>query len=100
MTRILVFGSIVAVGGGGLLGYALAYQLVPLTVLASLIGLAGTFVVVRAVPEPAPDLRAPVTLSGHLVRPVEDDEESAVEPVQASVQRLPGPPVASVPDAA
>lgn len=101
MTRVLVLGSIVAVGCGVLLGLTLAYQLVPLTVLAVLLGLAGTFIVVRATPEPAPQLRAPVTLGGPLARPVEEeDEESAAEPVQAPVQQLPVPVVASVPDAA
>jgi hypothetical protein len=102
MTRVLVLGSIVAVGCGVLLGLTLAYQLVPLTVLAVLLGLAGTFAVVRATPEPAPLLRAPVTLGGPLARPVEEeeDEESAAEPVQAPVQQLPVPVVASVPDAA
>lgn len=99
MTRILVLGSIVAVGGGGLLGFALAYQVVPLTVLAVLIGLAGTFVVVRAVPEPTPDVRVPVTLSGHLVRPVKE-EPQVVQPIQAAVQQLPASTVASVADAA
>jgi hypothetical protein len=101
MTRVLVLGSIVAVGSGVLLGITLAYQLIPLMVLAVLLGLAGTLVVIRVTPEPAPQLGAPVTLGGPLARPVEDeDEESAPEPVQAPVQQLPVPAVASVPDAA
>lgn len=102
MTRALVLGSIVAVGCGTLLGLTLAYQLVPLAVLVGLLGLAGTFVVMRATPEPAPQLRAPVTLGGPLARPVDDDndEESAAEPVPAPVQQLPVPVVAAVPDAA
>ncbi|MCP2263438.1 hypothetical protein ACFQHV_22710 [Promicromonospora thailandica] len=103
MTRVLVLGSIVAVGCGALLGVALAYQLVPFTVLAVLLGLVGTVVVARATPEPAPVLRAPVTLGGPLARPSEDeheDEETAAEPVQAPVQQLPVPVVAAVPDAA
>jgi hypothetical protein len=105
MTRVLTLGSIVAVGCGVLLGLALAYQLVPLTVLAVLLGLAGTFAVVRATPAPAQDLRDPVTLGGPLARPAEEededtDEEAAAEPVPAPVQQLPVPVVASVPDAA
>lgn len=107
MTRVLVLGSIVAVGCGALLGLTLAYQLVPLAVLAVLLGLAGTFAVVRATPEPAPDLRASVTLGGPLARPVEEDtdeeatdEEAAAAPVPAHVQQLPVPVVAAVPDAA
>jgi len=96
MTRVLVLGSIVAVGCGVLLGLTLAYQLVPLTVLAVLLGLSGTFAVARATPEPAPQLRAPVTLGGPLARPVEEDEEL----VPAPVQQLPVPVAASVPDAA
>lgn len=102
MTRVLTLGSIVAVGCGALLGIALAYQLVPLTVLAVLLGLAGTFAVVRATPEPAQELRASVTLGGPLARPAEDDadEESAAEPAPAPVQQLPAPVVAAVPDAA
>jgi membrane protein implicated in regulation of membrane protease activity len=104
MTRVLVLGSIVAVGCGALLGITLAYQLVPLAVLVVLLGLAGTFAVARATPEPAPALRAPVTLGGPLARPVEEeedeDEESAAEPVPAPVQQLPVPVVAAVPDAA
>ncbi|WP_129782843.1 hypothetical protein [Promicromonospora panici] len=100
MTRVLVLGSIVAVGSGVLLGFTLAYQLIPLTVLAALLGLAGTFLVARATPEPVPELRVPVTLGGPLARPVEEDEESAAEPVPAPVQQLPVPVVASVPDAA
>jgi hypothetical protein len=100
MTRVTVLGSIVGVGGGALLGTALAYQLLPLAVLAVLLGLAGTFAVMRAAPEPAPALGAPVTLGGPLARPVEDEEEeSAAEPVPAPVQ-LPVPVVAAVPDAA
>lgn len=103
MTRVLVMGSIVAVVCGALLGLTLAYQLLPLAVLAVLLGLAGTFVVARATPEPAPALRAPVTLGGPLARPAEnedEDEEPAGEPVQAPVQQLPVPVVAAVPDAA
>jgi membrane protein implicated in regulation of membrane protease activity len=104
MTRVLVLGSIVAVGGGALLGLTLAYQLVPLAVLAVLLGLAGTFAVARVTPEPAPQLRVPVTLGGPLARPVdedtEEDEESAAEPEPAPVQQLPVPVVAAVPDAA
>lgn len=104
MTRVLILGSIVAVGCGALLGLALAYQLVPLTVLAVLLGLAGTFVAVRATPEPAPQLRASVTLGGPLARPAEDDVdedgEPAAEPLPAPVQQLPVPVVAAVPDAA
>ena len=104
MTRVIVLGSIAAVGGGALLGITLAYQLVPLAVLAALLGLAGTFAAVRATPEPEPALlRAPVTLGGPLARPVEDDEEEefATEPaVPAPVQQLPVPVVAAVPDAA
>ncbi|MFC8799967.1 hypothetical protein ACFT2C_19705 [Promicromonospora sp. NPDC057138] len=101
MTRVLVVGSIVAVGCGALLGLALAYQFLPLTVLAILLGLAGTLAVARATPEPAPQLRAPITLSGPLAFPVvEEDEESAAEPIPAPVQQLPVPAVAVVPDAA
>jgi hypothetical protein len=100
MTRVLVLGSIVAVAGGVLLGLALAYQLVPLTVLAVLLGLAGTLAVVRATPEPAAETRAPVTLGGPLARPTGEDEEPAAEPVPAPVQQLPVPVVAAVPDAA
>ncbi len=105
MARVIVLGSIAAVGGGALLGITLAYQLVPLAVLAALLGLAGTFAAVRATPEPAPALlRAPVTLGGALARPVaneEEEEESATEPVvPAPVQQLPVPTVAAVPDAA
>lgn len=107
MTRVLALGSIVAVACGALLGFTVAYQLVPLAVLAALLGLVGTFVVVRATPEPAPALDAPVTLGGSLARPVADledvdteDEESADEPVPAPVQQLPVPVVAAVPDAA
>lgn len=98
MTRVLVLGSIVAVGCGTLLGLALAYQLVPLVVLAVLLGLAGTFAVVRATPEPVPGSRAPVTLGGALTRPAEEDEEPAEAAVPAPVQQL--PVVAAVPDAA
>ena len=104
MTRVIVLGSIAAVGGGVLLGITLAYQLVPLAVLAALLGLAGTFAAVRATPEPEPALlRAPVTLGGPLARPVEDDEEEEFAPelaVPAPVQQLPVPVVAAVPDAA
>lgn len=100
MTRVTVLGSIVGVGGGALLGTALAYQLLPLSMLAVLLGLAGTLAVMRATPEPAPLLGAPVTLGGPLARPVEDEEESATEPVPAPVQQLPVPVVAAVPDAA
>ncbi|MFI9485218.1 hypothetical protein ACIG47_02400 [Promicromonospora sp. NPDC052451] len=103
MTRVLVMGSIVAVGCGALLGLTLAYQLVPLAVLAVLLGLAGTLVVARATPEPVPVLRAQVTLGGPLARPAEnddEDEEAAAEPVEAPVQQLPAPVVAAVPDAA
>jgi hypothetical protein len=100
MTRVLVLGSIVAVGSGVLLGLTLAYQLAPLTVLVVLLGLAGTIAVARATPEPAPVLRAPVTLGGPLARPVDEDEEPAAEPVPAPVQQLPVPVVAEVPDAA
>lgn len=99
MTRVLVLGSIIAVGGGALLGFTIAYQLVPLTVLAVLLGLAGTFFVVRATPEPTTEPSAPVTLGGSLARPVGDDE-TADEPVPAPVQQLPVPVVAVVPDAA
>lgn len=102
MTRVLVLGSIVTVGCGVLLGFTVAYQLVPLTVLAVLLGLAGTLVVVRATPEPVAALDAPVTLGGSLARSVTDDEdeESADEPVSTPVQQLPVPVVAAVPDAA
>ncbi|WP_369370644.1 hypothetical protein AB1046_17885 [Promicromonospora sp. Populi] len=108
MTRVITLGSIVAVGGGALLGAALAYQLVPLTVLAALLGLAGTFVVVRAAPEPALTPNAPITLGGPLARPVADEppahplvaEEPATAAVPVPVQQLPVPVVAAVPDAA
>jgi len=100
MTRVLVMGSIVAVAGGVLLGTSLAYELVPLAVLAALLGLAGTFLVVRATPEPADETLAPVTLGGSLTRPAGKDEESAAEPEPAPVQQLPVPVVAAVPDAA
>ncbi|GAA4707060.1 hypothetical protein APR04_003744 [Promicromonospora umidemergens] len=105
MTRVLVLGSIIAVGCGALLGFTVAYQLVPLTVLAGLLGLAGTFLVVRATPEPTAQPGAPVTLGGPLARPADDqetadDQESADEPVPAPVQQLPVPVVAAVPDAA
>jgi hypothetical protein len=104
MTRVLILGSIVAVGSGVLLGLTLAYQLVPLTVLAVLLGVAGTFAVIRVTPEPAPQLRTSVTLGGPLARPVEEDQsedgEPAAEPVPAPVQQLPVPVVAAVPDAA
>jgi hypothetical protein len=101
MTRVIVLGSIVAIGGGALLGLTLAYQLIPLTVLAVLLGLAGTFAVIRTTPEPAPVLREPVTLGGPLARPADnEDEESATEPVPAPVQHFPVPVVAAVPDAA
>ncbi|MFD6445493.1 hypothetical protein ACFWEJ_10325 [Promicromonospora sp. NPDC060204] len=77
----------------------LAYQLVPLAVLAALLGLAGTFVVVRAIPEPAPATDGPITLGGPLARPVDTEEPDAeAEPVP--VQQLPVPVVAAVPDAA
>ena len=99
MTRVLVLGFIVAVGCGALLGFTVAYQLVPLTVLAVLLGLAGIFLVVRATPEPVAEPRAPVTLGGPLARPAEN-EESADEPVPAPVQQLPASVVAAVPDAA
>ena len=99
MTRVLILGSIVAVGGGVLLGLALAYQLVPLVVLAVLGGLAGTLAVVRATPDPAPVLRAPVTLGGPLAHPVEQ-EEPEPEAAATPVQELPVPVVAAVPDAA
>jgi len=103
MTRVLVMGSTVAVTCGVLLGFALAHELVPLVVLAALLGLAGTVLVARATPEPAPAAFAPVTLGGPLARPAEDgeaeDEEAAAEPVEAPVQQLPVP-VAVVPDAA
>ncbi|MEU4384787.1 hypothetical protein [Promicromonospora sp. NPDC023805] len=100
MTRVLVRGSAVAVGCGALLGFTVAYQLVPLAVLAALLGLAGTFFAVRATPEPATDPGAPVTLGGPLARAADDDEESTSEPVQVPVQQLPVPVVAAVPDAA
>lgn len=100
MTRVLVLGSVVAVGCGVLLGLTLAYQLVPFTVLAVLLGLAGIFVVVRATPEPAADQRAPVTLGGSLTRPAGEDEEQSTQPAAAPVQPLPVPVVAAVPDAA
>lgn len=99
MTRVLVRGSAVAVGCGVLLGFTVAYQLVPLAVLAVLLGLAGTFFAVRATPGPAAEPGDPVTLSGQLAPPG-DDEESASEPVQAPVEQLSVPVVASVPDAA
>jgi hypothetical protein len=99
MTRLLVRGSAVAVGCGVLLGFTVAYQLVPLAVLAALLGLAGTFFAVRAIPEPATEPGDPVTLGGPLARTA-DDEESMNEPVQAPVQQLPVPVVAAVPDAA
>jgi hypothetical protein len=99
MTRVLVLGSIVAVGSGVLLGFTVAYQLVPLTVLAVLLGLAGILATVRATPEPATEQGAPVTLGGPLARTV-DDEEADDEPVPAPVQQLPVPVVAAVPDAA
>ncbi|GGM09649.1 hypothetical protein ACFQBY_08890 [Promicromonospora citrea] len=102
MTRVLVMGSTVAVTCGVLLGFALAHQLVPLVVLAALLGLAGTVLVARSTPEPAPAAFAPVTLGGPLARPAEDeveDEEAAAEPVGTPVQQLPVP-VAAVPDAA
>lgn len=99
MTRVLVLGSVVAVVCGALLGFTIAYQLVPLTVLAVLLGLAGTFAAVRATPEPVTEPGAPVTLGGPLARPA-GDEESADEPVPAPVQQLPVPVVAAVPDAA
>jgi hypothetical protein len=99
MTRVIVLGSIVAVGSGVFLGLTLAYQLVPLTVLAVLVGLAGTFAVMRVTPEPAPVLVAPVTLGGPLARPVVDEEEPFTEPVAAPVQ-FPVPLVSAVPDAA
>ncbi|MEU4363858.1 hypothetical protein [Promicromonospora sp. NPDC023987] len=99
MTRVLVLGSIIAVGCGALLGFTVAYQLVPLTVLAALLGLAGILLVVRAIPVPTGEPDAPVTLGGPLARPAED-EESADEPVPAPVQQLPVPVVAAVPDAA
>jgi hypothetical protein len=104
MTRVLVLGSIVAVGCGVLLGFSAAHQLAPLAVLAVLLGLAGTLLVVREIPEPVTELDAPVTLGGALARPVADaeneNEESADEPVPAPVQQLPVPVVAAVPDAA
>jgi hypothetical protein len=87
------------VGCGVLLGFTVAYQLVPLAVLAALLGLAGTFVAVRALPEPATEAGAPVTLGGSLARPGED-EEPAEEPAATPVQQLPVPVVAAVPDAA
>ncbi len=99
MTRVIILGSSVAVGGGALLGITLAYQLVPLAVLAALIGLAGIFVVVRAVPEPAPAMGAPIILSGPLARPA-DNEEPDTESEPVPVQQLPVPVVAAVPDAA
>jgi hypothetical protein len=99
MTRVIVLGSSVAVGGGLLLGVTLAYQLVPLAVLAALLGLAGIFVVVRAVPEPAPAMNAPITLGGSLARPA-DIEEPDTESEPVPVQQLPVPVVAAVPDAA
>ncbi|MGI5189060.1 hypothetical protein ACQEVI_13045 [Promicromonospora sp. CA-289599] len=104
MTRVLVRGSAVAVGCGALLGFTVAYQLVPLTVLAALLGLAGTFFAVRATPEPATKQGAPVTLGGPLAREAEnreaEDDEPTSEPVQVPVQQLPVPIVAAVPDAA
>lgn len=101
MTRVLVLGSIIAVVCGALLGFTAAYQLAPLAVLAALLGLAGTLLVVRAIPEPAAEPGAPVTLGGPLARPVEDEDEEPVdEPLPAPVQQLPVPTVAAVPDAA
>jgi hypothetical protein len=99
MTRVLVRGSAVAVGCGALLGFTVAYQLVPLAVLAALLGLAGTFFAVRATPEPTTEPGDPVTLGGPLARSAED-EESTNEPLQVPVQQLPVPVVAAVPDAA
>ncbi|MEV0950077.1 hypothetical protein [Promicromonospora sp. NPDC050249] len=100
MTRVLVRGSAVAVGCGALLGFTVAYQLVPLAVLAALLGLAGTFFAVRATPEPTTEPGAPVTLGGPLARGADDDEETTSEPAQVPVQQLPVPVVAAVPDAA
>ena len=99
MTRVIILGSSVAVGGGAFLGITLAYQLVPLAVLAALLGLAGTFVVVRAIPEPAPAMGAPIILGGPLARPA-DNEEPDTESEPVRVQQLPVPVVAAVPDAA
>lgn len=99
MTRVLVLGSVVAVGGGALLGFTVAYQLAPLTVLAVLLGLAGIFAVLRAIPAPVTGLDVPVTLGGPLARPVEN-EEPADEAGSTPVQQLPVPVVAAVPDAA
>lgn len=99
MTRVITLGSAVAVGGGAFLGITLAYQLVPLAVLAALVGLAGIFVVVRAIPEPAPVTDAPIILSGPLARPA-ITEESDTESEPVPVQQLPVPVVAVVPDAA
>ncbi|GAB2463942.1 hypothetical protein GCM10027063_01580 [Promicromonospora xylanilytica] len=99
MTRVLILGSIIAVVCGALLGFTVAYQLTPLAVLAALLGLAGTLLVVRAIPEPTAEPGAPVTLGGPLARPVEDDEP-VDEPLPAPVQQLPVPTVAAVPDAA
>jgi hypothetical protein len=99
MTRVLVRGSAVAIGCGALLGFAVAYQLVLLTVLAALLGLAGTFVAVRATPGPATEPGDPVTLSGPIARAA-DDEESASEPVRDPAEQLSVPVVAAVPDAA
>lgn len=99
MTRVIILGSSVAVGGGAFLGITLAYQLVPLAVLAALLGLAGIFVVVRAIPEPAPATGAPIILSGPLARPA-DNEEPDTESEPVRVQQLPVPVVAAVPDAA
>lgn len=100
MTRVLVRGSAVAVGCGVLLGFTVAYQLVPLAVLTALLGLAGTFFAVRATPGPATEPGDPVTLNGPLARAADDDEESAGEPVPAPAEQLSVPVVAAVPDAA
>lgn len=105
MTRVLVLGATVAVGGGLLVGTTLAYGLTLYAILAIVLALTGAAAVAFLTPDE--DLEpAPVILTGPLARPVADDEEQAMaeEPaapeVVAEPVKLPVPKPSATPAAA
>ncbi|GAA1865578.1 hypothetical protein [Myceligenerans crystallogenes] len=79
MIRVLVLGTIVAIGCGVLLGATVAYEQWVFAMGALILGVGGASVVALAGTEPVPAV-APVILSGPVVSPTVELEEDPEAP--------------------